>query len=185
MSAVRRIARPLLAATFVHGGLDAFRHPATRVEAAAPVVARINKTVPQLGLPDDTELLVRANGAAMVGAGTLLATGRLPRLASLVLAVSLVPTTAAAHRFWEIKDPAQRKQHQLHFLKNLGLLGGVLLAVVDTEGRPGVSWRARRAARDTQRAAHLAKRETKQAARAAKREAKLARHSVGDSLHLG
>ena len=179
MSAVRRIARPLLAATFVTGGLDSYRHPAPRAQMAAPVIARIP---PQLGLPTDPELLVRINGAAMAGAGTLLALGKLPRLAALVLAATIVPTTLAAHRFWEVKDPAARKQQQLHFMKNLGLLGGVLLAVVDTDGRPGLSWRARRANRDLHRTAHLAGKEARHAKRAAKREAKLAVHQVTSAL---
>ena len=179
MSAVRRIARPLLAATFVTGGMDSYRHPAPRAQMAAPVIAKIP---PQLGLPNDPELLVRVNGAAMAGAGTLLALGKLPRLSALVLAATIVPTTLAGHRFWEVKDPAARKQQQLHFMKNLGLLGGVLLAVVDTDGRPGLSWRARRANRDLHRTAHLASKEAKHAKRAAKREAKLAVRQVSHAL---
>lgn len=179
MSAVRRIARPLLAATFVTGGLDSYRHPAPRAAMAAPVIARIP---PQLGLPTDPELLVRINGAAMAGAGLMLATGRLPRLAALVLAGTIVPTTLAGHRFWEAKDPQVRKQQQLHFTKNLGLLGGVLLAVVDTDGQPGLSWRARRANKDLHRTATLARKEAKHVKRSAKREAKLAAHQVTSAL---
>jgi uncharacterized membrane protein YphA (DoxX/SURF4 family) len=175
MSVVRRIARPLLAATFVSGGVDAYRHPAPRAKAAAPL---IDKYAPQLGLPNDPELLVRANGAAMAAAGTLLALGRFPRLSATVLALSIVPATLTGHRFWEVKDPEQRKQQLLHFLKNAGLLGGVLLAAVDTAGKPGIGWRARRAAKDTKRTAVLARKEARNAARSAKRDAKLARHSL-------
>ena len=88
-----------------------------------------------LHLPDDPELLIRANGAAMVGAGAMLATGRFPRLAALVLAGTLVPTTVAGHRFWEEADPVQKRNQRLHLLKNVSLLGGTLLAVVDTGGQ--------------------------------------------------
>jgi putative oxidoreductase len=181
VSAVRRIARPLLAATFVTGGLDSYRHPGPRAKAAAPVV---DKLAPLLRLPDDPELLVRANGAAMVVAGSLLALGKLPRLSALVLATSLVPTTAAGHRFWEVKDPAVRKQQQLHLMKNAGLLGGLLLAVVDTEGKPGVAWRAQRAVADTGRAAGLAKRDARRAAKLARREAKHAARTAGREARL-
>lgn len=171
MSVVRRIARPLLAATFVTGGLDAYRHPSARAAMAAPLIAKIP---PNLGIPNDPELLVRANGAAMAGAGALLALGRFPRTASLVLALSVIPATLAAHRFWELKDPEARKQQQLHFTKNLGLLGGALLAVVDTEGKPGLTWRAQRANKDLHRTAALARKEAKAMKSTAKREAKLA-----------
>jgi hypothetical protein len=39
----------------------------------------------------------------------------------------------------------------MHFLKNLGLLGGLLLAAADTEGRPSIGWRAERLLRDRPR----------------------------------
>jgi hypothetical protein len=84
----------------------------------------------------------------------------------------MVPTTYAGHPFWQEKDPDIRRQQRTHFLKNLGLLGGVMLAAVDTEGRPGLAWRARRAARDAKREARRAsadaKREVSQAMTAAR-----------------
>jgi len=32
-------------------------------------------------------------------------------------------------------------------MKNLGLLGGLMLATADTHGKPSLTWRAKRAAR--------------------------------------
>ena len=179
MTVVRRLARPLLAAMFVDGGLDALRHPSSRVAKATPVVHRL---AAPLHLPDDPELLIRANGAAMVAAGGMLALGKLPRLSALVLTASLVPTTLAGHRFWEESDPAVKRQQRLHFLKNVSLLGGTLLAVVDTGGKPGMPWRARRAAKDASRVAHTAKREAKLGAKAAKAQARLAAKHAADAL---
>lgn len=138
---IRRIARPMLAAIFVVSGLDSIKHPAGRAKAATPL---LDKVIPVTGLPDDKELIVRANGVAMLTGGVLLATGKLPRLASAVLAASLVPTTLAVHSFWEKPFGADRSKDRVDFLKNLGLLGGVLLATVDTEGKPGLAWRARK-----------------------------------------
>jgi putative oxidoreductase len=181
MSVVRRIARPLIAATFVDGGLDQLRHPSAKAGSAAPVV---EKLAPALGLPNDTELLVRVNGATMAGAGLLFALGKLPRLAALALVATLAPTTIAGHAFWKVDDPQTRRQQKLHFFKNTSMLGGLLLAVVDTEGKPGLSWRARRATKDAARGAKHAKREAKLAARSARREAKIARLHVEDALPL-
>src|SRR5439155_1358622 len=59
---------------------------------------------------------------------------------------SIVPTTLAGHRFWEHTDPTERFGQISNFVKNAGLLGGLLLAAVDTEGKPSVGWRARKAA---------------------------------------
>jgi putative oxidoreductase len=130
----------------------------------------------------------------MIGAGILLALGRLPRLSALALAGSLVPTTAAGHRFWEHDDQATRKQQQIHFLKNVGLVGALLIASVDTEGKPSVGWRARRAAghaaevteknleKAQKAAAKAQKKAAKQATDArkqAKRQARAAKKAAG------
>ena len=140
---VRRLARPMLAAVFVTGGVDSFRAPGGRAQLAEPVAVPLARRIP--ALPEDPETLVRLNAAVQVAAGLALATGRLPRVAAAVLAASLVPTTVAGHRFWEVTDPAARKQQQLHFTKNMGILGGLLVAAVDTGGRPSLGWRARQA----------------------------------------
>ncbi|MEP7159660.1 MAG: DoxX family protein [Dermatophilaceae bacterium] len=153
MSLVRRFARPALAAVFITGGLDALRHPAHRTEEAAPLVDKVSELT---GLPNDPELMVRANGAAMAIAGLALATGRLPRVASGLLAASLLPATFTGHAFWSESDPTRRREQQIQFQKNLGLLGGVLLAAVDTSGKPGLAWRARSAAHAAKREARLA-----------------------------
>ena len=170
MTLVRRVARPMLAAMFVVGGLDQLKHPGRKAETARPLV---EKVAPAVGLPEDPELLVRANGVAMVGGGALLASGHVPRIASTVLAGTLVPTTLAAHPFWNESDPQKRAQQKVQFLKNLGLLGGLLLAAVDTDGRPSLAYRARRAGESAQRTVHTTKREARHAAKAARREARL------------
>lgn len=171
MTVVRRVARPLLSVLFVRQGLDALRHPGARASTAAPFVARIAKP---LGLPDDPELLVRANGVAMLGAGSLLAMGRFPRLASLVLVGTMVPTTFVGHAFWTVKDAAARKQQRIQFDKNLGLIGGLLIAAVDTEGKPSLAWRAQHAVKDVRRTSATTTRGARRLARSARREAKLA-----------
>jgi putative oxidoreductase len=166
MTVVRRLARPMLAAIFISGGIDALRNPKSKVPAAEDVGRRIAAKLPYL--PEDPESLVKINAAAQVGAGVLLSVGRLPRLSAIVLAGSIVPTTLAGHRFWEEQEPGKRAQQRIHFFKNLGLLGGLMLAAVDTEGRPGLAWRAQHAthhvARTSRRARHTAARETKLAA---------------------
>ena len=169
MSLVRRVARPMLAAMFVVGGLDQLTHPGAKAKAARPVLELASK----VGLPDDPELLVRANGVAMVGGGALLATGHVPRIASTILAGSLVPTTVAAHPFWNESDPQKRAQQKIQFLKNLGLLGGLLLASVDTAGKPSLAYRAHLASESAHRTVRTTKREARHAARAARREARL------------
>ena len=140
MSLSRTVARPLLAAIFIYDGWDAVRNPSGKVKQSESVVLSIAEKVPIL--PQDAEKLVRINGAVMVGAGTLMALGKFRRLAALALIGSIIPTTYAGHRFWEEEDEATKAQQRIHFLKNLGLLGGLILEAFDTEGSPSLMWRA-------------------------------------------
>ena len=172
MSLSRLVARPMLASMFLVGGVNALRNADKLAPRAKPVLDRlvplVTKAAPQLPVPTDPVTLVRLNGAAQVGAGLALATGRAPRLSAAVLAATLVPTTAAGHRFWEESDPTAKAQNRIHFFKNVSMLGGLLIAAGDTDGKPGVAWRTRRAAKD-------ARREARHLAATARREAKLAK----------
>ncbi|MHC1558214.1 DoxX family protein [Actinomycetospora sp. C-140] len=143
---VRRLARPMLAAMFIKGGVDTLLNPEPRVQKATPLLEKVGPTLPDQ-VPSEPGQLVRIDAGVKIGAGTLLAIGKFPRLSSLALAATLVPTTVAGHPFWEKADPAEKTAEQQQFLKNLGLLGGLILAAVDTEGKPSLGWRGRRAAR--------------------------------------
>jgi len=153
MALSRRIARPLLASIFIVGGLDAVRNPAGKAKRAEAVTGPLSDKV--AAIPSDPEVLVRLNGFLQIGAGLLLATGRFRRLASAVLIGSIIPTTYAGHRFWEETDEATRAQQKMHFLKNLGLLGGLILAAMDTEGEPSLGWRAKKRAHQLEGAVAL------------------------------
>jgi uncharacterized membrane protein YphA (DoxX/SURF4 family) len=165
MTATRLIARPLLASMFVVGGANALKNAPALAAKAKPVTDRLqpmlDKAVPQVKIPEDTVTLVRINGAAQLLAGVALARGRAPRLSSTVLAASLMPTTVAGHQFWNESDPTAKANQRIHFFKNLSMLGGLLLASVDTEGRPGVAWRTKHAATGVRREARHLRREAK------------------------
>jgi uncharacterized membrane protein YphA (DoxX/SURF4 family) len=125
---LRPAARALTGSTYVLLGFDALRAPGGRVDLAAPVLATVRQAVP---LPDDDELLVRANAAVMVLAGTTLALGKAQRVSALALAGSMIPTTLAGHSYWALEDEAERKAQRIQFHKNLAMLGGLLFAVLE------------------------------------------------------
>jgi uncharacterized membrane protein YphA (DoxX/SURF4 family) len=129
LAPLRPAARILTGSTYVLLGFDALRAPGGRVDQAAGVLAAMRKW--GAPLPDDDELVVRGNATVMVVGGTLLALGKAPRLSALALAGSLIPTTLAGHAYWTIEDPAARKAQRIQFHKNLAMLGGLLLAVLD------------------------------------------------------
>jgi putative oxidoreductase len=154
----------MLASIFALQGYDTMKHPEKVVARAEPVVRPLAEAVPVV--PDKTEDAVRLNGAVQFTAGSLLALGVLPRLSALAIAATLVPTTVAGHRFWEVEDEKERAQQRIHFLKNLAIFGGLLIAAADTAGRPSLAWRSRYAARYTRRDLSRATRAARVSARA-------------------
>lgn len=149
---LRRLARPMLAAIFISGGINALRQTEGHAQAVKPLldktVGKQSEKIPE-SVPTDPETLVKVDAVVKIAAGAAFALGKFPRLSAMLLVGSLVPTTAAGHPFWEEEDTSMREQQLIHFLKNVGLAGGLLLAAADTEGKPSLSWRARHAAQTT------------------------------------
>jgi uncharacterized membrane protein YphA (DoxX/SURF4 family) len=179
MKPVRVAAHALLSGIFVINGARALSDPDPFVGRAKEVTDRVGPLLEKAygGIPTDPRALVRVNGAVQLVGGLLLATGHLTRPAAAALAGTLVPTTIAGHSFWNMKDPAERAGTRAHFIKNLGLLGGLLLAAVDTEGKPGLGWRARHAVNDGRRT-------VRRAVRTARRDVRIARKSAATARRI-
>ena len=175
MTLTRLIARPMLSSMFIAGGINSLKNTEQAAQAAKPVtdkvVPMVQQAAPNAPIPTNPKTWVRINAGVHILAGLALATGRAPRLSSFALAASLVPTTYAGHAFWEASDPETKASQRIHFFKNLSMMGGLLLASVDTAGKPGVAWRVKHAATD-------ARREARHMGKAARREAKFATKSV-------
>jgi uncharacterized membrane protein YphA (DoxX/SURF4 family) len=179
MKPVRTVARAMLASIFVISGARIVVDPDSRVAAAKRVTDRVGPLITKVNprLPTDERTLVRLKAGADVVAGLMLASGKFTRPAAMVLAANLLPTTFAGHPFWTLPQP-ERAQHETHFLKNLGLLGGLLLAAADTQGKPSIGYRTSHAVDRSQRSLEHAvgrsRRSMKRAVRTARREAKIA-----------
>lgn len=115
----KALSRLMLAGIFIFGGSAQFLEPGGRVQKVG------NAGIPQ------PQQAVTLNGAVMVFGGTLLALGIFPRLAALMLLGSLVPTTFVGHSFWTEENDAGRKAQQTQFLKNLGMMGGLLMVILE------------------------------------------------------
>jgi uncharacterized membrane protein YphA (DoxX/SURF4 family) len=168
----------MLASIFVVSGASILVNPDSKVNAAKRVTDRVGPLVENIDprLPSDPRSLVRLKAAVDVVAGLLLATGHLTRPAAAALAAGLVPTTFAGHPFWTLPED-ERAAHQVHFLKNLGLLGGLLLAAADTEGKPSFRYR-------TSHAVERSQRSLRRAVKTARREAKIAAVSAATARKL-
>jgi uncharacterized membrane protein YphA (DoxX/SURF4 family) len=145
---IRRIARPMLSAVFISRGVDSLRSPKPAADAARPTLEGLSKLPDPVGtnVPSNAETVARVNAAVQIGGGLLLATGKLPRLASAALALTVVPGSLGGHTFWSESDPQRKADERRAFLTDISLIGGLIIAAADTEGRPSLGWRGRRAA---------------------------------------
>src|SRR3982751_1117770 len=125
----------MLASIFIAEGFNALRDPDRLVQKAKPVTDRLAPVLQNMHpkLPTDPKTLVRINAGTQVVGAVLLATGRAPTPAARAPAASLVPTTYAGHPYWTIDDPEQRRLQRIMFMKNVGLLGGLIFAALDNE----------------------------------------------------
>lgn len=157
----------MLASIFVLDGIRTLVDPEKRAVAARPLADRMRPLLERADprLPTDPVTLVRVKAVADVTAGLALAAGRFTRPAAAVLAAGLVPHT--------LSDRGDRDQ----VLRDLGLLGGLLLAAADTEGRPGLRYRTSRAVRQSRRSA-------RRTLRTARREARIAAVSASTARRL-
>lgn len=117
----RSLGQLLLSGIFISAGAGSFLQPGGQVEAVAAA-----------GLPNP-RTAVELNGAAMVVGGAMLALDIAPKLAAATLIGCLVPTTVVGHAFWKAENEGARKAQQIQFLKNLGLIGGLLLVLTQKE----------------------------------------------------
>jgi putative oxidoreductase len=174
MRPIGSVARAMLGAVFVGSGVLALRNPDRHVQQAKQLTDQLAPTLEAAHLPTDPRTLVKVNGAVQLTGGLLLITGHATRPAAAALAASLVPSTVVAHPFWTESDPQKRAEQEVQFVKNLGLLGGLLLAVLDRGGKPSLAWRTRYAARQAGRSARFTAKQARTAATHAAHDALVA-----------
>jgi putative oxidoreductase len=118
--------RILLASLFVVSGLA--KYASTHVQTAGYVASD--------GLPLDTAA-AWILGTLEVLFGVCLALGYRLRLVALVAVVFVLASSFAFHAFWAV-EPQEQFAQQLLFMKNLSLIGG-LLVIAGATGAAGVA----------------------------------------------
>ncbi|WP_062380289.1 hypothetical protein [Demequina pelophila] len=165
---LRALARPLLASWFVYGGVQTALEPERQVDRAAPYVDPVLK---EAGLDSVTTAdVVKAHGIASVALASMLALSRSPRAAALGLAGLATATAVVAHPFWKEEDEAKREAELDLFLKNVSLVGGVLVAATAGHSERHKARKAKH--KEKAKARALAEKEKALEAKAAKAKAK-------------
>lgn len=137
---MRPCGRMLLAAPFINDGVDATRHPEPHVAAARPAAKLLARLTGRSEVSDaDLAKVVRAHGVLTVVASLLLALGKAPRTSAVTLAVLTAPRLLSAQPL--TVPSSQRSARTQEFVRVSGLLGAVVIAAADTQGRPSVRWR--------------------------------------------
>lgn len=116
------IARMLLSALFLVSGVRSL----AAVAGTSGYLARLG--VPMPGIVTWVMIAFEIVGAVMLIAGWR------TRLAAWGLVAFVVAATILGHRFWAV-DPAQYANQLNHFLKNLAVIGGLLLVAAHGPGR--------------------------------------------------
>ncbi|SDD84505.1 putative oxidoreductase [Cupriavidus sp. YR651] len=80
------------------------------------------------------DLLLVLTIVVEIGGGLTLISGWGARTGALILALFLVPTTITFHGFWRA-DPADFLNQLNHILKNVSILGGMLIVVAIESSR--------------------------------------------------
>ena len=151
---IRKFARPMLASVYIADGVETVMNPSAHRDNAEAALKTIRSMVPReyrSFVPSSPETATLAVGGIKTGAGALFALGKAPRTSATLLAATAVPTLLGRNAFWDAKDDQEKARRRTGALTDLALLGGVLLATVDTEGKPNLQWRAQKAAQVTKK----------------------------------
>lgn len=164
----------MLASFFVVNGVKSFTKPQQLVGSAEPIATKVVPLAQRIAppsvanyIPEDTESLVKLAGAAQVAGGVMLATGIGRQLGAGVLALSMVPHVLTS-RAPKGANAEERAHARSLLLRNVALLGAAMIAAGDTQGRPGLGWRAEQAQRKISREAAARKKQLAKEAKQAK-----------------
>ncbi|WP_427130446.1 DoxX family protein [Pseudarthrobacter sp. S9] len=180
MSLVRFLARPMLASSFVLAGMDKLKNADDTAAQLSPLLRRAAESLP---FQTNEKVLARVIGGTQIGAGVCFALGKSARLAATVLAVISALNGYVEWRSADISSKQGRDARRKQLLKNVSLTGGVLLAAVDTAGKPSLAWRAEHLAADARKGAgHLAADARKSTGKKLKKADKAVRRAVDHAV---
>ncbi len=112
-SVVPLAGRLLISAVFLFSGLG-------KIAAHAAMVGFATSK----GLPAP-DLAIWLAALVEIGGGLAILSGFQTRLAAWVLFLYLIPTTLIFHNFWALQG-MERMDNQIHLLKNVAIMGGLL-----------------------------------------------------------
>jgi putative oxidoreductase len=78
------------------------------------------------------KLSVAFSGVLLIVGGLSVLFDILPGFGLVALVLFLLPVTFIMHAFWKVQDPAAKMHEMVNFMKNIALLGAVLILLAHT-----------------------------------------------------
>jgi putative oxidoreductase len=131
------LGRILIAAIFVASGAEKFMD----LGATAGAIESKNLPIPQMlatYLPSGWTMpyaLAVATAVLELGGGVLIILGWQTRLFALLLAIFTAVAAYFFHDFWHYPPGAEHTNNMIHFMKNVGIIGGLLMLAGVGAGR--------------------------------------------------
>jgi putative oxidoreductase len=119
------LARILVTAIFVYSGISQLMH----FDSTAHVIAA--RGIPLATVAAAISTLIDLGGSAMIIIGWK------TKLAAAIQFIYLIPVTIMYHNFWAA-PPQMHEMQLLNFLKNLGIMGGLLILATRGAGASSV-----------------------------------------------
>ncbi|HWG58009.1 MAG TPA: DoxX family protein [Candidatus Acidoferrales bacterium] len=120
-SVVSLIGRILLSAIFIWSGISKIASFSSMAGVLAPK-----------GVPFPTVAFGIAVAIELLG-GLAILTGFHARIAAWIVFLYLIPTTLLFHNFWAFQGAA-RMDNEAHFMKNVAIMGGLLILAANGAG---------------------------------------------------
>ena len=117
------LGRILLAVLFIPAGI----HKITGFAGTSAYMA-------SKGLPL-TDVLLALTIIIELGGGIMLLIGLRAKEVALLIFLFLIPVTVIFHGFWAVEDAAMQSREQIAFMKNIGIMGGLLFVAAFGAGK--------------------------------------------------
>ncbi len=118
------IGRLFLSFIFIYEGLDSILY-----------FRKTKEVMTSYGITFQQDLLLIGSIILLMVGGLLLLIGYRSSFGSVLLLMYYIPVTLIVHSFWNDPDEMERRLQAIMFMKNLAIIGGLLMVYVNGSGK--------------------------------------------------
>lgn len=118
------IGRIFLSFIFIYDGLDSILY-----------FRKTKEVMTSYGITFQQDILLIGSIILLMLGGTLLLIGYRSSFGAVLLLLYYIPVTLIVHSFWNDPDEMERRLEAIMFMKNLAIIGGLLMVYVNGSGK--------------------------------------------------